>query len=134
MRYLTFLLLLPLGSCQQPSAPVPVPATIQEVSLRTPEESSSWPGLPVSKGGASVTIRGFGFFGCGTATVSAERRRSRVQVAIRALDADRPCVANIPAWRPYHVEILRLDPGIYDVTVAAIGHAQRVSSTVFVTP
>lgn len=65
--------------------------------------------------------------------VSAERRSSRVQVAIRALNADRPCVANIPAWRPYRVEILALEPGTYDMTVAAIGHAQRVSSTVFVT-
>jgi hypothetical protein len=134
MRCLTFLLILPLGSCQQPSAPVAVPATIQEVSLRTTEEREAWPFLPVSEGGASVTIRGSAFLGCGTAAVSAKRRGTRVEVAIRALNADRPCIAIIPAWRPYRAEILDLEPGTYDVTVAAIGHAQRVTATVRVAP
>ena len=116
------------------SAAVAVPAAIHEVSLRTDEERSAWPVLPVSEGGASVTIRGFAFFGCGTAAVSAERRSNHLAVAIRALNADRPCIATIPYWRPYQAELLDLPPGSYDMTVAAIGLAQRVASTVRLAP
>jgi hypothetical protein len=130
MRRLSLLLLLLVGGCAEATAPVAVAASIEEVVLRTVAERTARPFVASIEGGAAVTIRGFAYFGCGSAAVSAQRRGQRIDVAISARNADRPCVAIIPYWRPYRVELRDLEPGVFEVSVDAIGHDERRSAAI----
>lgn len=123
---------LALNGCIAPTEPLPVHTTIREVSLSA-EEQKLWPTTPTVAGGSVVTIRGIAPFGCGQPAVSATRRGSAVSVQVTSINADRPCIAIIPSWRPYEAQLNGLSGGEYLVSVRSVGFEGEAQWTLNVT-
>jgi len=115
-------------ACASPTAPEPLRASLEPVSLASEQ---AWPSVPVISGGSSIRIRGMAQAGCGYLHAEATRRAADVAVTITSKEADRPCVATTPAWQPFSV-LIHVEPGAYQVRVSAVGHTNTARAAVSV--
>ncbi len=123
-----------MPGCGAPTTPTAVPISIQLVRLASPAEYLAWPFTPSVQGGATVTVRGFGPFGCGTALATAGLRAGRVDVRIVASTEPQICRANIPLWQPFKAELTQLAPGDYRVRISVTGQPGTTDATISVVP
>ena len=109
-----------MTGCSSPTATDPLVVSLRPLILATDVERAAWPGTPTVLGGGTIRVRGTAYVGCGRAR--AERRGDFVGIAISAVDTDRPCPANISAWRPFEAEVSGLPPASYRVRATVVGH------------
>ena len=120
--------------CGAPTSPADLPISIELVRLTSPGEYSAWPFMPSAQGGATITVRGFGPFGCGSATATAGLRAGVVNVRIVASTKPPICLANIPTWQPFKAELTQLAPGDYRVRISVTGQPGTTDATISVAP
>ena len=123
-----------LPGCSAPTSPTALPISIALVRLASPAEFAAWPFTPSVQGGATITVRGFGPFGCGSAVASAGLRGSIVSVRIVASTEPQICLANIPLWQPFKAELTQLAPGDYRIKISVTGQSATTDVTVSVAP
>jgi hypothetical protein len=127
-------LLATMPGCGAPTSPTDVPISIELVRLASPAEYSAWPFTPSVQGGATVTVRGFGPFGCGSALANAGLRAGIVNVRIVPSTGPQICLANIPLWQPFKAELTQLAPGVYRVRISVTGQPGTTDATISVAP
>ena len=126
-------LLASIPGCGATSSPSDLPISIEMVRLSSPAEYSAWPFTPSVQGGATITVRGFGPFGCGSALATAKLWAGTVNVRIVASTEHQICPANIPVWQPFKAELTRLEPGDYRVRISVTGQPGTTNVTISVT-
>jgi hypothetical protein len=119
------------AACSSPTAPEPLGTSLEVVQLSSEQERQAWPSTPVISGGSRIEIRGWALAGCGQLQASASRQGREVQVTILSQNADRPCVASLPAWQAFSAAV-HVSPGEYTVRARTVGHEGTARSLVSV--
>ena len=127
-------ILADMPGCSAPTSPTALPISIELVRLASPAEFAAWPFTPSVQGGTTITVRGFGTFGCGSASASAGLRAGIVNVRITASTEPQICLANIPLWRPFKAELTQLAPGGYRIRISVTGQSATTDATISVAP
>jgi len=136
IAFLTALLgiLANIPGCSAPTSPTDLPISIELVRLSSPTEYSAWPFTPSLQGGATITVRGYGPFGCGSPLATAGLWAGTVNVRIVASTEHQICLANIPVWQPFKAELTGLAPRDYRVRISVTGQPGTTDATISVTP
>lgn len=127
-------ILADIPSCSAPTSPTALPISIELVRLTSPAEYSAWPFTPLVEGGATITVRGFGPFGCRSATATASLRAGIIDVRIVASTDPQVCLANIPLWQPFKAELTQLLPGDYRVRISVTGQPGTTDAAISIAP
>lgn len=111
-----------LAGCSETTAPHPIAATVREVSFASEAERLAWPNTPSVEGGTQIRIRGTAYVGCGGIAADAVDRGGRIDVAVRAANADAICLAIVAPNPAYEVTLTGVPAGQHVVRVTVAGY------------